>query len=431
MINKKLGEKSLQYMKDAGADKNFYHLVKHEKVEINFNNTAIGLFRTTDHNEVTLKAIKDNKLSKISFTNVSDNNALKQSANDLIKMCESSEEDSNNDIAEFQSAESFSSGPEKADKDKIYMLIEKLLKECSEKYPAIKINESFICFNKVQEHFMNSNGVDFDTSVSEYTISIVYAAKDGEKSSSFNGIFLSVTELPDNLLEFGGVRRRFEESIEQINCKSINGKFNGDVIITPDCLEEFIATYNNIFLSDSPMITKTSRLKNKLNKKVASDSLTISYSPTDDDISKKVFVTGDGLKSENVTYIEDGVLKSYLLSLYGAKKTGLELRPTAEIIKVNPGEKSLEDIIKATERGIILGRFSGGNPASNGDFSGVAKNSYYIENGEIKFPIIETMVSGNLYDIFNSIEDISKEVVNMGYSVLPWVKVSGVVVSGK
>lgn len=54
-----------------------------------------------------------------------------------------------------------------------------------------------------------------------------------------------------------------------------------------------------------------------------------------------------------------------------------------------------------------------------------------MENGEIKFPLIETMISGNLYDIFNSIEDISKEVINMGYAVLPWVKIFGVVISGK
>lgn len=431
MINKELGEKSLQYIKDAGADKAFYHLVKHEKVEINFNNTSIGLFRTTDHNEVTLKAIKDNKLSKISLTNLSDEEALRESAYTLIEMCEASEEDVNNDISELQAAECFSSGPEKADKDKIYMLIEKLLKECAEKYPAIKLNESFICFNKVQEHFMNSNGVDFRTQVNEYTISITYAAKEEEKSSSFNAIFLSVAELPENLLEFGGIRRSFEQSIEQLNCKSINGKFTGNVIITPDCLIDLVTIYNNIYLTDSSLITKTSLLKDKLNKKVASDSLNISCSPTDEDISNKVFVTADGLKTENITYIENGVLKSYLLTLYGAKKTGLELRPTAEIIKVKPGEKSLDDIIKSTERGIILGRFSGGNPASNGDFSGVAKNSYYVENGEIKFPLIETMISGNLYDIFNSIEDISKEVINMGYAVLPWVKVFGVVISGK
>ena len=172
-------------------------------------------------------------------------------------------------------------------------------------------------------------------------------------------------------------------------------------------------------------------MKDKLNEKVASDSLTISCSPTDEDISKKVFVTDDGLKTQEVTYIENGVLKSYLLTLYGAKKTGLELRPTAEIIKVKPGEKSLDDIIKSTDRGIILGRFSGGNPASNGDFSGVAKNSYYVEDGEVKFPLIQKMVSRNLYEIFHSIEDISKEVINMGYAVLPWVKVNGVVVSGK
>ena len=44
-------------------------------------------------------------------------------------------------------------------------------------------------------------------------------------------------------------------------------------------------------------------------------------------------------------------------------------------------------------------QFSGARPAENGDFSGVAKNSYYIEKGKVQFPVSETMVSGNLAEL--------------------------------
>ena len=74
-------------------------------------------------------------------------------------------------------------------------------------------------------------------------------------------------------------------------------------------------------------------------------------------------------------------------------------------------------------------RFSGGYPSDNGDFSGVAKNSYYIEGGEIKFPIIETMVSGNISQMFMNIISISKESVDFGDSILPWVSFDGVTIS--
>jgi PmbA protein len=98
---------------------------------------------------------------------------------------------------------------------------------------------------------------------------------------------------------------------------------------------------------------------------------------------------------------------------------------------VESGDKSFDEIVKATKRGIVVARFSGGRPSRSGDFSGVAKNSYYVENGEIKYPVSETMISGNLYDMFNNIIDISKERVSFGMAILPWVAASGVTISGK
>ena len=68
-------------------------------------------------------------------------------------------------------------------------------------------------------------------------------------------------------------------------------------------------------------------------------------------------------------------------------------------------------------------------PSSNGDFSGVAKNSYYIKNGKIKFPITETMVSGNVKEMFENIDDISSDRVNFGSGIFPWISFNGITIS--
>lgn len=54
-----------------------------------------------------------------------------------------------------------------------------------------------------------------------------------------------------------------------------------------------------------------------------------------------------------------------------------------------------------------------------------------FENGEGKYALSETMVNGNLGDIVKNIRDISKEVVCDGSSVVPYIAVDGVVISGK
>jgi PmbA protein len=78
-----------------------------------------------------------------------------------------------------------------------------------------------------------------------------------------------------------------------------------------------------------------------------------------------------------------------------------------------------------------MARFSGGRPSNSGDFAGVAKNSYLIEDGEIKYPVSEVMVSGNFAEMLRNVKAVSRERVNFGHAISPWVAVSGVTISGK
>jgi PmbA protein len=70
-------------------------------------------------------------------------------------------------------------------------------------------------------------------------------------------------------------------------------------------------------------------------------------------------------------------------------------------------------------------------PGANGEFSGVAKNSFLIERGKITGAVTETMVNGNLGEAFRRIKGVSKEVLCDGGSVVPWIAVDGIVISGK
>ena len=100
-------------------------------------------------------------------------------------------------------------------------------------------------------------------------------------------------------------------------------------------------------------------------------------------------------------------------------------------MEVKAGSVSYEDMIKSIDKGLLVCRLSGGSPASNGDFSAVAKNSFLIENGKITKPVLETMISGNLDNMLKNVVEISKEVTEDGSCVFPWVTFDGVTVSGK
>jgi len=127
------------------------------------------------------------------------------------------------------------------------------------------------------------------------------------------------------------------------------------------------------------------------------------------------------------------VLSSFALSLYGSRKTGHPRAGNTAFgsIEVEAGDTPLAEMIKGIDRGILLNRFSGASPGPSGDVSGVAKNSFLIENGVVTDAISETMVSFNIVDILGNIPAISKERCENGMSVLPWCCFDGITISGK
>ena len=66
-----------------------------------------------------------------------------------------------------------------------------------------------------------------------------------------------------------------------------------------------------------------------------------------------------------------------------------------------------------------------GNPASNGDFSGVIKNSFEIENGAISGALSETMISGNVAQMLRDVIGVSRERLDSGALVLPSLLIGG------
>ena len=180
------------------------------------------------------------------------------------------------------------------------------------------------------------------------------------------------------------------------------------MIITPDALDDFIGFLIGS-IADGAMISKTSLYKDKLEQLVASPLLTLHSEPLNPDIPGGYPFTSDGFKVEDLTLLDKGVLKSFLLSHYGAKKTGLEKAVNeGGCMIIEPGSESLETMVASIGEGVLLGRLSGGAPADKGDFSGIAKNSYYIKDGKIQFPLAETMISGNMAQILKDISGVSR-----------------------
>lgn len=420
----------VEALQKAGMEKSEALLAVTRKTELNLEGGEFSLMRTTDDVALRLTGIKDMRRSQTTV-NKTDPGAVRSAVAQLTDLVESGEPDPAVDISRGQPRESFSRGPGEPDRGLMYERLRRFAERTAAEYPSLILEQVILDHTLRNQQYANSSQVSFESTRGAYTFMVMFTSKEGTNTSSFNYSAVSTGDLDEDLWKLGTVDTLMKQSTEQTVTRPLPATFTGDLIVTPDCLSDFIGAATG-YLGDFPMITGTSIYRNSLNTRIADERLTLRSMPVSDELVQGYFITDDGHRAENCTVIEKGVLRSYLLSLYGANRTGLERSAnTGGIYVVDPGTESLEDMVRSVKRGLMLCRFSGGNPSSNGDFSGVAKNSYYIEDGEIKYPVSETMVAGNIGEMLKSIRGISSETVNNGYSIYPWITFTGITVSGK
>lgn len=429
--NREIAIYVLDSLKKAGADHAQCVVSTGKTDEFNVDGGQFSLMRSLFNSAVVMKALKNGKKGVITANRL-DSEAIDKAVQDCIAAAESSVADEAEAIAEKVKNDEFTTGVLTPDKDKFFDRVQEYMDDVRRDYPKIVIEQFISKYTYTEQVFMNTNGVEFKNTSGKYDISSMFSAHEGEVASSFNGYGAEFTSLESKLIDLGLQRTLFAESEKQLYTKPVNGKFVGKLLITPACLAEIISIAFENFISDGTIIDGTSPWISMLGKAVAPETLTISLCPLDPAVACGERFTSDGYRSENMDVIKNGVLNSFLLSNYGSRKTGYPraLNLSSNLF-VKSGDTSLKQLIASVDRGILINRFSGGQPGTNGDFSGVAKNSFLIENGEITDAISETMINGNLSDLFKQLIGISSETVCDGVTVLPWMLFDGVTITGK
>jgi PmbA protein len=300
MRKKEIIKYSIESLKKAGAKKTQSVLQFKEINEFNVVSGKINFLRTTFDTNLGLTAILNNKKGSIGINKV-DKNSIDKAVLEVMEIAKATEADLANDISEKQEAKVFYSGPEKPDLGLMYDRLKSFLKYSKKNYHKIILREIYLSFARSENYFQNSNGVDFVSKKGIYNFDTGFSSKDEGKSSSMNDTGFVSKNLNKELKDFGFIDVLLKQSQEQINTRTFPEKIIGDIIITPDCLGDFIG-YITSFLSDYSLITNTSVFKKKLNKSIADEKFTLYSKPISKEIANNYFITGDGFEAKNSDY---------------------------------------------------------------------------------------------------------------------------------
>ena len=202
-----------------------------------------------------------------------------------------------------------------------------------------------------------------------------------------------------------------------------------------------IAAHLSGAINGASVARGTSFLRDRMGQQVANAAITV----TDDPLkvrgqSSRPF-DGEGIEGEALTMVDGGVLRHWFLSTSVARELGLEtngrgvrsgssVNPSSTNFAIEPGETSPESMVKELASGFYVTEvFGQGVDMVTGEYSRGA-SGFWIENGELTWPVSEVTIASNLKDMFLRMVPASDVDRNFGIAA-PTLLIEGMTLAGR
>jgi PmbA protein len=387
--------------------------------ELNIAHNTPSLMRSGETERLGLVGIVDGRRASTELGRFAD---MAEGIASLYASATSAPQDEANAVSSGQHAR-IVQGPQRGDTDLIATKVEELLAYRAQATPKMMLDESTAAHTQSTSQTLTTGGSDLRCEIGWYSMSIFGTAREGKASSSFNFTYGNGHDLGErSVAELFGIGRMLADTERQIHTAPLLDKFEGDVVLAPQAVAALLSWLMSQ-LADQALIGKSSLYRESLGQAIASPLVSLK---SRFDAPGVAALSSDGFVAKPVEIVAGGTLRNLTPSLYGSRKTGLAHVPTAGSGWDMPaGETPLDTMLADVPRGALVGRLSMGTPASNGDFSSVIKNSFVIRDGEVGQALSGAMISGNVAQMLKNVVAVSRERIDTGGLVLPWLRVHG------
>ncbi len=212
------------------------------------------------------------------------------------------------------------------------------------------------------------------------------------------------------------------------------------VVFDPDVARSLVGSLAGCIVGGA-LWRKSSYLAEREGSEVASSLVSIVDDPLIPRAPGSRPFDGEGLRSRKNVIVKDGKLMGFLLDCYSARKLGRESTASAARsggsigasttnFILQPGSTPAADIVKSTARGLYVTELMGfGFNPITGDFSRGAAG-FWIENGELSFPVSEITISSTLDAMLKAIDAVGDDLELKTSTASPTLRVSGMTISG-
>jgi PmbA protein len=204
------------------------------------------------------------------------------------------------------------------------------------------------------------------------------------------------------------------------------------VLFDPNMASGLISQFVSA-VSGSSLYRKASFLLDSLGKPVFSSSVTLREEPHLPGGLASGYFDAEGVATRTRDVVRDGAVCGYFLGSYSARKLGMQTTGNAggnHNLILQPGEHDLPGLLRKMQRGLLVTELMGqGVNGVTGDYSRGAVG-FWVEGGEIQFPVEEVTIAGNLKDMYRNIVAVGNDVLVTGSRQTGSILVESMAIAG-
>jgi len=191
------------------------------------------------------------------------------------------------------------------------------------------------------------------------------------------------------------------------------------------------------------VFNKTAFFVDKIGDKIATDKLNIIDDPFYPGGTDSSSFDDEGVVSKKISLVEDGILQTFITDSYTAPLVGLEntghasrgsfsSRPTPSpySLSIGAGDVSEDELLTDLKEGILLIGSPIFSMGDNPQISAQINQGFYVKDGEIQYPVKNAVIGGTVFEIYEKIEHLSKELQDRNGHISPWMQLEPMKISG-
>lgn len=283
-----------------------------------------------------------------------------------------------------------------------------------------------------------SNGFAGSYATSRHSIgAAVLAGEDTEMERDYDfctTVHLEDLDEPEDIGVSAGVRATSRLGAKKVETAKVPVVY--DPRVANSLVNHFASAVNGAAVARG-----TSFLKDRMGEQIFADGITIIDDPQRPRGLRSKPFDGEGMANPELALIEDGRLRSWILDLRSARQLGLATTgrasrgtssppsPSATNLYMRPGKVTSAELIGDIREGFYVVELIGmGVNMVTGDYSRGAAG-FWIENGEVTYPVSEITIAGNLKDMFMNLTPANDLEFRYGVNA-PTLRLEGMTVAG-